>query len=125
MKILLVDDNPISLRMLQRSLGQLGYGDVQTTTDAREGLAMVRCAAPDAILSDMCMPGMSGLELVQALRAEGFGMPVFILSATVEASLQRQLRTLGCPLVPKPIQPDALKCLLEHARTQGGLRSVG
>ncbi|PTT20607.1 DNA-binding response regulator [Acidovorax sp. HMWF029] len=79
--ILVVEDDARVADFLLRGLRAEGYR-VELTRTGPEGLAMARGADSDALLIlDLMLPGLSGLELCQTLRAEGHQMPVLMLSA--------------------------------------------
>jgi two-component system response regulator ChvI len=78
-RLVLVDDDPVFLRLLAANLEAAGYAAV-THADARAGLAALRGDRPDACLFDWDMPGLDGLALLRALRAEGARFPVLFLT---------------------------------------------
>ncbi len=80
MRILVVDDDRAVRDSLRRSLQFNGY-EVQTAGDGAEALARVPQAAPDAIVMDVMMPRLDGLEATRALRAAGNDVPILVLTA--------------------------------------------
>ena len=80
MRILVVDDEPAVRESLERALRMDGY-EVDLARDGHEGLAHVRSRAPDAVILDLLMPSMDGLELCRELRAAGDRTPVLMLTA--------------------------------------------
>ena len=80
MRILVVDDEPAVRDSLERALRLDGY-EVELAADGREGLERCRAAAPDAIVLDLLMPRMDGLEACRELRAAGDRTPVLMLTA--------------------------------------------
>jgi two-component system response regulator MprA len=80
MRILVVDDEHAVRDALRRALALGGY-DVQIAPGAEVALGLVRDARPDAIVLDVLMPGMDGLELCRRLRAGGDRTPVLMLTA--------------------------------------------
>jgi CheY-like chemotaxis protein len=84
-KILIVDDDPIILRLLTHFLGKSGYS-VTFAADGREGLAAAFAEKPDLILLDVMMPGMDGFRFLELLRhGEGLGrIPVLMISSMIE-----------------------------------------
>lgn len=80
-QILVVEDDVRVADFLERGLKAEGYR-VEVVRTGTEGLAMARAAEPGVLLLlDLMLPGLSGLELCQTLRAEGRHMPVLMLSA--------------------------------------------
>jgi two-component system KDP operon response regulator KdpE len=77
-RILVIDDEPQITRVLRASLSAQGY-DVRTANDPEEGLQVFRDWLPDLIVTDLMMPGMSGVDVTRAVRTRG-ATPVVILS---------------------------------------------
>ena len=82
-RILIVDDEPEMLRGLEDNLQFEGYQTV-TAGDGKKGLALALSEAPDLILLDVMMPGMSGWDLCRELRGRGLDVPVIMLTARGE-----------------------------------------
>ena len=80
MRILVVDDEHAVRDALRRALALGGY-DVQIAPGGEAALSLLRDARPDAIVLDVLMPGMDGLELCRKLRAGGDRTPVLMLTA--------------------------------------------
>ncbi len=80
LKVLVIDDEPGLLQMLQVVLSRAGYG-VTTVTSAREGLAVLSRTQFDLCLCDLRMPGMDGMAFLAALRTSGIPMTVIVMSA--------------------------------------------
>ena len=80
MRILIVDDDRALREALRRALGLAGYESV-LAADGEQALARATSSAPDAIVLDVGLPGMDGLEVCRALRASGDRVPVLMLTA--------------------------------------------
>ncbi len=80
MKILVVEDSQRLLRSLGQGLSKLGYA-VDLVGDGENGLAFAETYDYDVIVLDLMLPGLSGLEVLQRLRARGRGTHILILSA--------------------------------------------
>jgi two-component system response regulator MprA len=80
MRILVVDDEPAVRDSLERALRLDGY-EVELAGDGREGLARIRERRLDAIVLDVLMPGMDGLELCRLVREAGDRTPILVLTA--------------------------------------------
>jgi two-component system OmpR family response regulator len=79
-RILVVEDDRTLRQALAYSLEREGY-EVRSAVDGEQGLAAARGADFDLILLDVMLPGLSGIELLRTIRAEGNATPVLILSA--------------------------------------------
>ena len=77
-RILVIDDEPQITRVLRAALSAQGY-DVRTANEPEEGLQVFRDWPPDLIVTDLMMPGLSGVEVTRAIRAHS-ATPVLILS---------------------------------------------
>lgn len=106
-KILLIDDNPINLRIAKLTM-ELGGFSVCTAPDAGGALRMLDSWIPDAIVVDLKMPGMDGLSFMQVLQAnsEKSCIPVIAMSAYDPPSRAR-LEQLGFRgFIGKPMVPS-------------------
>jgi signal transduction histidine kinase len=112
--VLIVDDEPTNVRLLERLLGQAGYAHVHGTTDPRECLALFASVRPDLVLLDLHMPHRDGFQLIEDLRgvipAETY-VPILVLTADVDrTALRRALRAGAKDFLTKPF--DAEEVLL-------------
>ena len=91
-RVLVIDDEPTQLKLFATYLRQLGF-EVITASDGFEGLIKARDCRPDAIASDVLMPGMDGFELCMNLRSdpELAGIPIVLLSNNYAQEADRQL----------------------------------
>jgi two-component system response regulator MprA len=80
MRILVVDDDRAVRDSLRRSLAFNGY-EVELASDGAEALEVVARARPDAVVLDVMMPRVGGLEACRRLRADGDDVPVLVLTA--------------------------------------------
>jgi serine phosphatase RsbU (regulator of sigma subunit) len=118
--ILVVDDNPINLQLVVRTLDGSGHRILA----ARNGTAAVEIAgraAPDLVLLDVVMPDMSGFEVYQRLngREDGPHVPVIFLSALDDAADKIAGLGLGAvDYVTKPIQPEEVRARVDNHLTR-------
>jgi two-component system KDP operon response regulator KdpE len=77
-RILVIDDETQITRVLRAALSAQGY-DVRTANDPEEGLRTFKDWPPDLVITDLMMPGMSGVEVCRAIRSHG-STPVLVLS---------------------------------------------
>ena len=78
-RVLIVEDEPALLRALRINLRARGY-DVRVASAGREALAEARQRPPDAVVLDVMMPNVDGLEVCRALRADGLFLPIFAVA---------------------------------------------
>jgi len=77
-RILVIDDEPQITRVLRAALSAQGY-DVRTANDPEEGLRTFKDWPPDLVITDLMMPGLSGVDVCRAVREQG-ATPVLVLS---------------------------------------------
>ena len=109
-RLLLVDDQPFFLAMGQNILRAKGY-EVHTASSGAAALEAVRAARPDAIVLDVEMPGMDGIETCRRLKANPATaeIPVVILTATPEPKLNQRAFQAGAEAtVLKSVSADRL-----------------
>jgi two-component system phosphate regulon response regulator PhoB len=109
-RILLVEDDPALIELLLYHLRRADY-DVQFTPDGEEALMMVRESAPDLVLLDWMIEGISGIELCRRLRRlpATANVPIIMLTARgEEADRIRGLETGADDYVTKPFSPREL-----------------
>jgi EAL domain-containing protein (putative c-di-GMP-specific phosphodiesterase class I)/ActR/RegA family two-component response regulator len=119
--ILLVDDDPFMLGLQSRMLHAMGYGAVATAGSAQVALKGLETGerTADVIVCDLNMPGMDGVEFLQALNAGKYSGSVILLSgegARIMHTVQKllsggRLTILGA--LEKPAQPESLRALLD------------
>ncbi|HSP01855.1 MAG TPA: response regulator [Acidimicrobiales bacterium] len=105
--VLVVEDDPTILQLLEVNFEMEGY-IVLRAEDGEQGLAVARESRPDVIVSDVMMPKMSGLELVQALKTSAAtkAIPVILLSAKAQgADVRMGLEAGADDYVTKPFEP--------------------
>jgi len=77
-RILVIDDEPQITRVLRAALSAQGY-DIRTANDPEEALQVFRDWPPDLVITDLMMPGLSGVDVTRAIRTRS-GTPILILS---------------------------------------------
>jgi len=77
-RVLVIDDEPQITRVLRAALSAQGY-DVRTANEPEEGLQVYRDWPPDLVITDLMMPGMSGVEVCRAIRSRA-STPIIVLS---------------------------------------------
>jgi two-component system response regulator HydG len=108
-RIMVVDDDVVTARFMTHVLGKRGGFEVCHAPDAQSALAMARSQSWDLVITDVEMPGMSGLELLRALREISRDLPVAVITghASVDYAIQA-IRSDADEFLEKPVHPDDL-----------------
>ena len=124
-KILIVDDEPSNVQLLESVLRREGLSDLHTTTDSRAALELVKSLSPDILLLDLHMPHVDGLAILASLAvvSEARNMQVLVLTADTSVETKRTTLTLGAKdFLAKPFDHIEavlrIKNLLETRRLQ-------
>jgi len=112
--VVLVDDSPTVLKMLERALD--GTAKLAACTNGKDAVARVRSGGVDVVVTDITMPGMTGLDLLRAIREYDPDLPVVLLTGrpTVESAAEAIEHGVFRYLT-KPFQPDALRGTVRQA----------
>jgi two-component system NtrC family response regulator len=121
--ILVVDDRPEMTEMLARYLRRRGY-NVETVNTAEAALVHAHDHGPDLVLTDVRMPGMSGLELLKALREEPNAPQVIVMTAfgTVETAVEA-MRLGAFHYILKPFNLGEVRIVIDKALERRRLES--
>jgi signal transduction histidine kinase len=112
-RLLVIDDEPANVELLEQTLRNAGYEHVLSTTDPSTGLAIAREWAPDLVLLDLLMPSLSGHEVLTNLRGidAAIDIPVLVLTADARPETRRRALVEGATdFLTKPL--DLLEVLL-------------
>jgi two-component system, OmpR family, response regulator MprA len=121
LRVFVVDDEPAVRESLRRALELEGY-EVELASDGEEALGRLGAnGQPDAVILDILMPGIDGLEVCRRLRAAGNGVPVLMLTARAE--VDSRVAGLDAGADDYLAKPFALAELL--ARLRALLRRAG
>jgi two-component system CheB/CheR fusion protein len=115
--VLVVEDNPDTRESLCLLLSLSGH-EVREAADGAEGLRLALEWRPDAVISDIGLPGLDGWELGRRVRA-GLGREVLLVALTGFANLNDRQRSLAAGFdhhLAKPAEPEDLLALLGPAR---------
>jgi two-component system cell cycle response regulator DivK len=121
-RILVVEDNPLNLKLIRDVLQFSGY-HVTEARSGEEGLQAAEHDPPDLVLMDLQLPGIDGTETLRRLRQDGLpaSVPVIAVSAFAMAEDRNRASLAGFDgYVEKPISVRALPSQLEAFFTVGG-----
>jgi DNA-binding NtrC family response regulator len=113
-RLLVVDDDPLSREFLTEAANSLGVR-AEATGHPAQALERVREREYDAVLTDLRMPGMDGLELIRRLGEVAPGLPTVLVTAhgSVEAAVEA-MRLGAADFLLKPVSPQTLSLVLER-----------
>lgn len=121
LRVLLLDDDPFQLAMLEDMLQDLGRFNVSGATSARDALALLEAAPPDLLVCDLSMPDMDGIEFLRQVAERHYqgavallsGMDAGMLKAAERLAAAQGLAVLGA--CSKPVAPAKLEELAGRA----------
>jgi DNA-binding NtrC family response regulator len=121
-RILVIDDEVDILENCARLLSHLGYG-VVTESDSTKAPAVFERERPDLVLTDLRMPGLDGLGVLQAIRSIDPEATVILITAyaTIETAVEA-IKEGAFDYLPKPFSIDQLKVCIQRALEQRRLR---
>ena len=121
-RVLVVDDEE-NLRLVLRTLLRRHGYEVETAASGEAGLALVDSFGPDVVLTDVRMPKMGGLDLLETLRAKGNDATVIVMSAYGNMDMAIEAMKAGAyDYVQKPFKPDEVVLALRKAEERETLR---
>ncbi len=122
-RVLVVDDDPILRTHLKRLTSKF-VSEVEVAADGAEGLARWHQWRPDVVVTDIFMPGMNGLEMSQAIKAEDPDAQIVVITADKESETLLHALSIGVErYITKPVDMHLLidaisKCLRDRQQTE-------
>jgi two-component system chemotaxis response regulator CheY len=116
MHILLVDDSRAMRRILRSTLRAAGFGanQISEAVNGEMALESIKTTAPDVVLSDWCMPCMTGIELLEALNHEGIKTKFGFVTAESSNEMRKRASDAGARfMLGKPFTPESFHSALE------------
>ncbi len=110
-RILIIEDDAAIREMLARRLALRGF-TVEQAPNGEAGLAMIRASAPDVLVLDHGLPGISGWDVARTLRADPTfaSLPIIALTAHAGEPTRREAMAAGCTaFLTKPVDMKALE----------------
>jgi len=118
-RVLVVDDDPVVGQSFKRVLSGKGYA-VITAADGYEALAKLQSENYDLVFTDLRMPGMTGLEVAQRIKANQPWTPVVIVTGYGSRTSEERARAAGVTdFLHKPLSPENIEDSAERALRKG------
>ena len=122
-RILIVDDEPLNLDLLDQELAEMGHV-TERAIDGSEALAKLDTVNPDLVLLDYQMPGMNGIRVLREIRRRDQNLPVVIITAygTIERAVEA-VKAGANDFITKPFDPEHLARVVKKALERAQLQS--
>lgn len=116
-RILVIDDEQHQLDTVCRGLQLYGYHcqGVLSVKAALDELGSDRGHEIDLVLTDLTMPGRSGLDLIEGVQKRWPSLPIVVITGLAQTAEVGIVREMGIPLLSKPFDPDTLDAALRRA----------
>jgi DNA-binding NtrC family response regulator len=121
-RVLIVDDDPASRRLLEVRLRPLEC-DVATAGNGEQALSAIRKDPPDLVLLDLQMPRMGGIEVLRALRQDGIDTPTIVITAHGSIAVAVEAMKEGAyDFITKPVDANHFDIVVRKALERVGLK---
>jgi CheY-like chemotaxis protein len=118
-KVLVIDDDEMALMMTRRVLEDAGY-EVKSTADGPQGIRLYEEHRPDAVLLDLGLPSMSGLDVLRAIRDFDTRARIIVFTGYMSAEFENQASRYGALFyVEKSAGPELLLSRVHQALGEG------
>jgi putative two-component system response regulator len=110
-KVIVVDDEPVNVKLIKKYLKEFGYSECIGITDSREAVQRILEENPSLVILDIVMPEVNGLEVLRDLRADPNGkfIPILILTASIDRKTKIRALELGATdFLGKPVDVSEL-----------------
>ena len=115
-KLLIVDDEPDMLKLLSMIIREKTPYETATTNNPIEALEMAKKGGFDLVITDLKMPGLDGMDLLDAIKRTNEDLPVIVITAygTVESALET-MRKGGFDYITKPFKKEQILYTIDKA----------
>lgn len=115
-KILIIDDEPDMLKLLSMILREKTAYEVATTNNPVEAVELVKQGGFDLVISDLKMPGLDGMEIIDAVKKVDEDIPVIIITAFASVeSASEAIQKGGFDFITKPFRKEQILFTIEKA----------
>ncbi|MBC7602331.1 MAG: EAL domain-containing protein [Ramlibacter sp.] len=123
--IMMVDDEELNIEMTQAFLQEAGYVNFTSQSDSRRAIDRMRERPPAVLLLDLSMPHVSGMDILDSMRADRQlrHIPVIVLTSTIEPQVKLQALAAGAmDFLSKPVDPSELALRLRNTLSASAYR---
>ncbi|MEW6067145.1 MAG: response regulator [Nitrospirota bacterium] len=115
-KLLIVDDEPDMLKLLSMIIREKTSYEVTTTNNPMEALEFIKKGGYDLLIADLKMPGLDGMELLDAIKGVDKDIPVIMITAygTVESAMECMQKG-GFDFITKPFRKEHILFTIDKA----------
>jgi diguanylate cyclase len=116
-RVMMVDDEPITLEVVQAFLEEAGYQNFILTSESANAMNVLAAERPDVVLLDLMMPQVSGFDILKAMRADATfrHIPVIVLTSSTDAETKLKALALGATdYLAKPVDASELTSRLRN-----------
>ncbi|MCM2268396.1 MAG: response regulator [Elusimicrobiales bacterium] len=114
MRVLLIEDNALTRYTIKSLLDKLGHEVVAEAEDAQSALKCFKEFKPDVVFLDLILPGKSGVEILEDLRAADPAVRVVVVTAVEQEEIDRRLADKGVSaILRKPFSYEDFKTLMK------------
>jgi DNA-binding NtrC family response regulator len=115
-KILIVDDEPDMLKLLSMILREKTRYEITTTNNPIEAIELVKQSGFDLVISDLKMPGLDGMEIIDAVKKVDEDIPVIIITAFASVeSASEAIQKGGFDFITKPFRKEQILFTIDKA----------
>lgn len=109
-KILIVDDDPVTLKLLQKTLSKMEDLEVYTAEDGKKAINLLNQQSVDLLVSDLHMPGINGLQLLQYVNKHFPGLRAIVLTGCGTSNIENKIKSIGSyQYYEKPLDVNVFK----------------
>lgn len=113
--VLVVDDSTLARRLLINALPEQWDVDVSQAANGTDALNAYRAGRASVMFLDLTMPGMTGFDVLEAVRAEGLDSFIIVVSADIQPEAQKRVKALGAvAFIAKPVTSEKLLPVLKE-----------
>lgn len=110
--ILIADDSMFQRFMLRKIAASLGH-EVREAADGRQLLDMAEASPPDLVLMDLNMPELSGVQVLEALKAKGAALKAVVITADIQHTTRARCLELGAAeVLNKPLDEETIRAVI-------------